>query len=105
MGWFFKEWVYDTGIPRYKFAWKAEETPEGRYRVTCRVEQEEVPEDFKMPVPLLIKFDGDRFARVRVTVTGRRMVFDLPPMPLKPEEIEFNDLHSVLCEVKTESWD
>jgi aminopeptidase N len=105
MSWFFNQYIYGTEIPFYKFAYKYEETENGKFLVTCRVDQEQVPDNFKMYVPVLIKLDGDRFARVRVSIEGKQSVFNLPLLPEEPEEIIFNDLNGVLCEVEYESWD
>jgi hypothetical protein len=105
MTWFFQQWIDGTDVPTYRFAYRVTSTPEGKYRVRCRIRQEHVEAGFKMYVPLLITFDGDRFARLRVPVTGAVSEFDLPLVPLKPEEVSLNDLQSVLCKVEIESWD
>ncbi len=105
MSWFFEQWVYDTAIPKYRFAYKVEKTPDGKYRVRCRVRQDNVPGKFRANVTLLIKFANEQYARVRSFVTGKETEFELPLMPMSPETIVFNDLHSVLCEVDTEKWD
>lgn len=104
MSWFFKEYIYGTKIPEYTFSYKTDETPEGKYNVTCRIKQENVPDDFKIYTILLIKFDDDKFARLRIKVTGPVTEFTFPS-PLEPDEIIFNDLHSTLCEVNYEDWD
>jgi hypothetical protein len=56
MGWFFKQWVYTSKIPHYTFAYKTEETADGKYKVSCQVHQTEVADDFQMPVPLYVDF-------------------------------------------------
>jgi hypothetical protein len=104
MTWFFREWVYGTGIPRYRFAWRSARAEDGKFKVTCRVDQENVPEDFEMFVPIQIDFGGNRYARLRVFVKGPHSEFDLPPLPSEPKAIVFNDLESVLCESKTVDW-
>ncbi|MBX2992985.1 MAG: hypothetical protein KF749_17680, partial [Bacteroidetes bacterium] len=104
MTWFFNQWVMDTKVPEYTFSYKTEEVPDGKFRVTVRVLQENVPKDFSMPVPLLIKFPGDKFIRIRIVVSGEKAEQDLPLLPLKPTDIIFNDLSSVLCEVNYKRW-
>jgi len=104
MSWFFHQWVEGTGVPRYRFAWRVTPASEGKYKVTCRVDQEGVPEDFQMFIPLHMDFGGNRFAKVRVFVKGRHSEFDLPLVPMAPKRIVFNDLESVLCEVQTVDW-
>lgn len=103
MDWFFKQWIYGTDLPKYRFSYKTTEAKDGKYLVHLRVIQEEVPQDFKTYVNFLIDFGKDRLARIRLMIDKPVMEVDLP-MPLKPKEIIFNDLESVLCEVKNEKW-
>jgi Peptidase family M1 domain len=105
MNWFFHQWIFGTEVPEYKFAYDYNKTPENKYLVTCRTEQSEVPSNFIAYVPLLIKFDNDRHVRLRVKVTGAKSEFNLPLLPLEPEEIIFNDLNSVLCDFEYVDWD
>ena len=104
MDWFFKQWVYGTDIPTYKFAYKTEKTLTGEFEVTCKVEQLDVPDDFQMIIPLNIEFPGDQFSKTRIRVKGPLTTVKLPLMPYEPEKITFNDLDSVLCEVKNVRW-
>ena len=105
MTWFFDQWIYGTSIPKYKFAYKVAKTPDGKYKARCRIKQEDVPPDFRMYVNLKIDFGEDRHAMLRINVDGNTGEFDLPVLPMEPEEIIFNDLNSVLCEVEYEDWD
>jgi Peptidase family M1 domain len=105
MAWFFDQYVYGTDVPKYKFAYYTREGDDNKFIVTCRVKQEDVSQDFKNYIPLKIIFDDESFARLRVEITGRQIIFELPPLPAKPEEIIFNDLESILCMVDYESWD
>ncbi len=104
MAWFFDQWIYGVDIPTYKFSYKTEENDDGKFIVTCRVKQLNVPDEFKMYVPILIDFGNDQKARVRYLIEGPLTEFQLPLLPLQPKKIIFNDLESVLCEVKTEKW-
>lgn len=104
MRWFFDEWVYRWQVPTYRVAWKSEPTDDGRYRVRLRVKQEDVPPDFVMYVPVLLELDGKQLARVRVKVTGAESEIDLPLMPSRPKDVRFNDMQSVLADVKTTGW-
>nr|MBN2278143.1 hypothetical protein [candidate division Zixibacteria bacterium] len=107
LDWFFNQWIYDIHIPKYNFSYKVDEVEDDggkKYLVSCRVRQENVPDDFIMYVPLFIDFGEGRTARVRYMITGPTMDFALPPLPLKPKKIVFNDLESVLCEVDNEKW-
>ena len=52
-----------------------------------------------MYVPVKIVLSGNRFARLRLEIKGKETTIELPGLPEKPEEIIFNDLNSVLCDV------
>lgn len=104
LGWFFKQWVYGTDIPAYRFSWKSEPAAAGKFKVRCRIEQREVPESFRMSVPILIDFGDRGHARFRVEVTGPTTEIELPPLDAAPKRLVFNDLASVLCEVENADW-
>ncbi|MBI5806576.1 hypothetical protein HZA73_11150 [candidate division TA06 bacterium] len=104
MGWFFDQWVYGTDIPNYKYCYTTSKTPDGKFRVTLKVRQEEVSPDFMMYIPLLVDFGEKRQARLRVLVKGPLTELELPLMPLKPKDIEFNPYQSVLCRQDKESF-
>jgi hypothetical protein len=103
MDWFFSQWVFGSAIPTYKVAWRTEEAGVS-WRVKLRVDQERVPPDFVMYVPVLLDLGNGQAIRVRVKVTGSRSEIELPLLPAKPKALKFNDLQGVLAEVKETSW-
>lgn len=105
MNWFFDQFVYGTDIPLYKVAYKTNKTDDGKIKMTLRVRQEKVPVNFKMYVPVKIVLDGERVGRIRIEVKGKETFFTTPALEGEVEEIVFNDLESVLCEVNYEDWD
>ena len=105
MRWFFDQWIMGTKTPEYTVSHHTVPLPNGKFKVTLRVKQSGVPRDFKAYVPLLVTFGSDRFARLRIEVSGNTEEIDLPLMPLAPEEIIFNDLEGVLGTVAYASWD
>lgn len=104
MGWFFDQWVYGNQIPTYTFAWKKEPQRNGKWRITMRVKQSDVPISFRMNIPLKITFDDDTINRLRIVVTGEESTIELPFFDKEPVAFTFNDLSSVLCEVDEESF-
>lgn len=103
MDWFFNQWVYGYQIPTYKVATQTEKA-DGQYKVHLKVVQEDVPESFLMYVPVAVDLGDKKIARFRVKVTGHESKIDLPPLPLEPKSVKFNDLDGVLADVKTVSW-
>ncbi len=103
MSWFFKEWVYGTDVPTYTCSYKVDEQADGTYLLTCRVDQSEVPDDFRMYLPIRIDFGNDRVGRGRMLVSGPTSTMQLK-LPSEPEDVTFNDLSSVLCELDETGW-
>jgi hypothetical protein len=104
LGWFFEQWVDGTGMPSYRWAWKAEEAGDGRKRVRVRVRQEGVPEAFQMYVPVTVELRDGRLMRTRVRVAGPVTEAELPLVPGEVKAIRFNDLEGVLASVREERY-
>jgi hypothetical protein len=102
MTWFFDQWVYGIDIPTYTFSYDTENTPDGQFQVTCHVKQEDVPDDFKMVVPMTVVFEGNQFAHLKYWIDQPEMDIQLPPLPMKPKKIDFNTYDAVLCRVRTQ---
>lgn len=104
MKWFFDQWVDNNQIPTYRVAWKKEKQADNTWKVTLRVKQEEVDESFYMLIPIKVALDGNAVHRMRIAMTGKEAEIALPPFQQEPDDVTFNDLHSVLCTVKTEGY-
>jgi aminopeptidase N len=103
MDWFFDQWVKGTAIPTYHVAWTTE--PDGgKYRVRFRVTQQDVPPDFQMWVLVSADLGNNRFANFRIGVRGDQTLYVSPFLPAQPTKIIFNELHSVLADVRMERW-
>lgn len=105
MQWFFDQWVYGSDIPTYVFSHRYEDTPDGSVLATVRIRQENVPDDFRMFVPILLDFGDEGTATVRVDVRGPVTEVELPLLPREPDSIELNPFEAVLAETKTEGWE
>lgn len=104
MQWFFDQWIYGVDIPEYKYAYKIDNLDNEKYSLKLRVVQENVPEQFQMPVLLKIKFGKDAERLERLLVTGKQSNFEFLELDKKPKDIEFNALEGVLCKVDKEGW-
>jgi hypothetical protein len=104
MQWFFDQWVYGSAVPTYTFSHRLEEQADGAWKVFVRVRQERVPDDFQMVVPILLDFGDAGTAVVKVLVRGPLTEAELPLLPMKPSQVEFNPFEAVLAETKTEGW-
>jgi len=104
MGWFFDQWVRGTALPTYHVAWRNEPAEGGKQRVHLRVTQEGVPPDFQAFVLVSADLGENRFANFRIRVNGTQTDYFGPLVSEPAKGVTFNELHSVLADVKTERW-
>ena len=101
MGWFFDQWVYGVDVPTYRADLRVSPLVDGPapFALHGRIRQEDVPDGFRMPVPVRLTFD-DRPPIVRhVLVDAPEVAVELP-IPARPDGIEFNAGHAVLARVR-----
>jgi len=97
INWFFRQWVYGTAIPRYKFDYTLTPDADGKTVLKASLTQSEVPQDFVMAVPVYVDFDG-KLARIgSVRMTGNNTNDKLQvTLPKKPKRVLINAYHDVL---------
>ena len=100
LDWFFRQWVYGTGLPSYQLEYEVV-TREGGMFVTGVVKQDGVGADWVMVLPLVMSFDGGQEANTTVSVTGPSTPFTLK-VPIKPRKVEL-DPHSWIISERTTS--
>jgi hypothetical protein len=97
--WFFDQWVYGTAIPTYAWNWKTEPGEGGKSVLAITVRQENVPDGFRMPVPVAIDFGGGQVGQAVVLVDERQETFRLP-LPAAPKKVQLNPDHAVLAQMR-----
>lgn len=78
LDWFFREWVYETGVPAYKMQWSAKPLSAKGFLIQGTITQSAVPADFEMLVPVVAEVGKDRkitLGRVPVSDDGGRFKF------------------------------
>jgi hypothetical protein len=99
LDWFFEDWVYGTGIPVYKLQYKVRRLASNLYTVEGRIEQDGVPDNFEMLVPVVAVRGRDRrnlLGHVAVSSSGGRFHFTTR---FKPSRVEIDE-DDLLAEVK-----
>ena len=101
MGWFFDQWVYGVDVPTYRVDLDVSPVVDrpAPFLLHGRVRQEDVPDGFRMPVPVRLTFD-DRPPLVRHILVDAPEVSVELPLPARPAGIEFNAGHAVLARVR-----
>ncbi len=101
--WFFDEWVRGNAIPAYRWTSTIASSPDaqGKYALTLKVRQGDVPPGFKMSVPVSVELGNGKTERRRVMVDEAEETFTLA-FPEKPRGVVFNPDWEVLAKVKRE---
>ena len=97
LDWFFREWVYGTSIPRYKFDYKLEDQGEGKCLLVGTLTQSDVPKNFAVLVPLYAEFDGKLARLGAIRMIGESTVDNIKvQLPKRPSRAAINAFHDVL---------
>ena len=97
LDWFFRQWVYGTATPKYKFEPTVTSAPDGKWLVKATLTQSEVDDAFTMPVPVYGDFDGQIVRLGSVRITGNSSYDKIQMLlPKKPRKIMINAFHDIL---------
>ena len=101
MDWFFDQWVYGVDVPTYRPDLEVSRSadPEHPFVLRGTIEQGDVPDGFRMPVPILLRFDDRPSIAHHVWVDADTVEVEIP-LPAEPAEVEFNYHHGVLADVR-----
>ena len=101
MTWFFDQWVYGVDVPTYRSDLEVSRLvdQDAPYLLHGTIRQEEVPEDFRMPVPIMVRFDGRAALARRVWVDAGEVEVEIP-LPAEPTDINVNYHHGVLARLR-----
>ncbi len=101
MDWFFDQWVYGTAVPTYRPDLDVSPVVDSVFPFVLHgtVRQEDVPEGFKMPVPVRVTFDDRPPLTFQIWVDAEEVQVEIP-LPERPDNVVFNHRHAVLGKVR-----
>ena len=97
LDWFFRQWVNQTYLPSYRMEYKVDSAADGKVIVSGSVIQENAPDDWLMPLPVVFKFAGGKSGFGTVIANGPTTPFQIK-LPATPESIELDPQRWVLSE-------
>jgi hypothetical protein len=101
MDWFFRQYVYGTGIPEYRFTYQVQDAGGGSWKVSGRIVQSPVTDAWKNILPIYLVSSGRSIRLGWVKVSGQESTFQFTmPMPSKPEKITLNENEDILADIK-----
>jgi hypothetical protein len=97
LDWFFREFVYGTAIPKYKFDYTVTAAPEGKWLLKATLTESEVDDSFMMSVPIYADLDGQmvRLGTAKMSGNGTNDKIQVL-LPKKPKKVMINAYHDVL---------
>ncbi len=99
MDWFFNQYVYGTGVPKYQFRYTVKDAGPGKWEVAGNISQSGVPAGWKDVVPLYIETSG-RMGRLGwMPVREKETPFKFT-LPVKPDKLVLNHNEDLLAEIK-----
>ena len=97
LNWFFTQWVRQTGLPSYQLEYALKDQPDGSVMISGTVTQENVGNDWFMPLPVVFSFDKNQFAQTTVRAQGPSTAFELK-LPARPRKVELDPFFWILSE-------
>lgn len=98
LDWFFRQYVYGTGVPHYKFAYDVTEQ-NGKWLVKGAVTRTEVPDSWMDTLPIYVHVGKDSMliGWLRDLTPTTPVEFTLP---VKPDKVSLNDNEDILAIVQ-----
>ncbi len=111
ISWFFNQWVFDSYIPSYKYAYKINKKSDNEFVATLKVKQSNVPQNFQMIMPITVVFENGNKYRLRALIKGEKgenkdyCEFDLPILPYEIDKIILDEEDIILSEKEDVDWE
>jgi len=101
MDWFFDQWVYGVDVPTYRPDLTVSRLVDQHdpFVLHGTIRQDDVPEGFRMPVPILVRFENRPPTVRRVWVDAKSVEGEIP-LPAEPAGVTCNHHHGVLAQVR-----
>jgi hypothetical protein len=98
LDWFFRQWVYGTEVPRYRFDYTLTNESDGTPLLKGPLTQSEVSSQFRMLVPLYADFDGRIVRLGEINMMGNVTTPEFQvKLPQKPRRVMINHFLDVLA--------
>jgi aminopeptidase N len=97
LNWFFDQWVYHAELPSYQLEYQLQDQPDGSVILSGNVIQQNVPDNWFMPLPVKLDFGENKWAGGTVHALGPKTPFTIK-LPARPKKVELDPMHWVLTE-------
>ncbi|OLC53418.1 MAG: hypothetical protein AUH92_06140 [Acidobacteria bacterium 13_1_40CM_4_69_4] len=94
---FFDQWFWDVGIPSFRYSWRSEHQPDGKYLVTVHVAQRDKNHLKRVLMPIHLHFKDKTIPQYKPVVQAEQ---DIKIMcPTEPKDVTLDDDHTLLADI------
>ena len=94
---FFDQWFWDVGIPKFRYSWRSEKQPDGKFLITVHVGQEDKNHIKRVLMPIHIHFKDKTIPQYKPVT---QMDQDIKLLsPAEPKDVTLDDDHSLLADI------
>jgi hypothetical protein len=93
---FFDQWFWDVGIPRFSYSWRSERRSDGKYLITVHIKQADPKHVKRVLMPIYLHFKKGTIPQYRGVVEANQEIKILAPE--KPKNVTLDDERTLLAE-------
>jgi len=94
---FFDQWIWDVGIPKFRYSWRTEKQPDGKVLITVHVSQDDKNHLKRVLMPIHIHFKDKTIPQYKPIVQQEQ---DIKIMsPTEPKDVTLDDEHTLLADI------
>jgi hypothetical protein len=94
---FFDQWFWGVGIPKFHYSWRSERQPDGKFLITVHVSQEDEANLKKVLMPIYLHFKGKTVPEYKGVVQAEQDIKILSPA--EPKDVTLDDEHTLLADI------
>jgi aminopeptidase N len=102
LNWFFRQWVYEAYLPSYRMEYRLDDQPDGGVLMRGTMHQENAGDKWFMPLPVIVHFGKNKFARSVLYAYGEHKDFALK-LPARPSAVQLDPDLWILSDATTTS--
>jgi len=94
---FFDQWFWDVGIPKFRYSWRTEKQSDGKFLIVVHVTQEDKNHLKRVLMPIYIHFKDKTIPQYKPVVQMEQDVKIVSPA--EPKDVTLDDEHTLLADI------
>jgi hypothetical protein len=94
---FFDQWFWGTGIPTFRYSWRTEKQPDGKFLIVVHVSQDDKANLKKVMMPVHIHFKDKTVPQYKPIVEAEQDLKILSP--IDPKDVTLDDDRTLLADI------